>query len=425
MSEPRVVRPRGVEDVLPDEAAAWQRLEAVARELFRRFGFREIRTPIFEHTDLFLRGVGEDTDIVSKEMYTFVDRAGRSLTLRPEATAGVVRAFLEGGLQAAPQPVKLFYAAAPMFRYDRPAVGRYRQFHQTGVEVLGAAAPAADAEVVALAHAFLREAGVPNPLVRLNSIGCPVCRPRYRERLLAYYAPHADELCPDCRVRLARNPLRLLDCKVPEDARLAAGAPRAVDALCADCAAHFAGVQELLRAASVPFALDPGIVRGLDYYTRTVFEVVGEETGALLGGGRYDGLVETLGGPPTPAVGFALGMERLLAVLRRAGSAPEGKGGPDAFVASAEAAYAVQAFRLAARLRAAGFAAESDLVGRGLRAQLRHADRLGARFALVLGEGEAQQGMVSVRDMRTGAQQAVPLAELEAWLAAARAQAPA
>lgn len=416
MSQVKVPRPRGVDDLLPDAAGAWQRLDVVARAVCRRFGFHEIRTPIFEHTDLFLRGVGEDTDIVAKEMYTFVDRAGRSLTLRPEGTAGAVRAYIEGGLQAAPQPVKLFYSSAPMFRYDRPAVGRYRQFHQTGVEVFGAASPAADAEVIALAHTLFAEAGLPRAEVRLNSVGCPTCRPTYRERLLAYYRPHLGNLCADCRVRYERNPLRLLDCKVPSCASLAAGAPAVSEALCAGCAAHFAALRELLSAADVPFATDPGIVRGLDYYTRTVFEVVSGDGGALCGGGRYDGLVETLGGPAVAAVGFALGIERLLdALVRARGRAADGDG-PDVFVVGTGDGALPDALRVASGLRAAGLSAEFDLAGRGIRAQMRHADRIDARFVAVLGEEEAARGVVAVREMRTGAQEDVAADGLAQWV---------
>jgi histidyl-tRNA synthetase len=413
MSGVRVARPRGTEDLLPAAAEALRRLDDAFRAVFRLYGFREIRTPLFEHTDLFLRGVGEDTDVVAKEMYSFADRAGRSLTLRPEGTAGVVRAYLDGGLQAAPQPVKLFYSAAPMFRYDRPAEGRYRQFHQAGVELLGTPEPAADAETVALAAALLTAAGMTGVGIHLNSIGCPVCRPVYRQRLLEYYRPHVAGMCADCQARYGRNPLRLLDCKVPADAALAAGAPRAVDTLCAACAEHFQRVQQLLSAAGVPWELDHGIVRGLDYYTRTVFEAVGGAEGTLCGGGRYDGLVETLGGPATPAVGFALGMERLLAALARAGLAPAQASAPEAFVVGEDPAAA---FVLAQRLRAQGIAVEADLSARSARAQMRQADRLGARVAILLGGPSAAPDTLTLRDLRSGAQQVVPADRVAEWL---------
>lgn len=415
MKGARIPKPRGVADILPDMAGAWQVLDATFRLQFRRYGFGEVRTPIFEQTDLFLRGVGEDTDIVAKEMYSFSDRAGRSLTLRPEGTAGVARAYLEGGLSAAPQPVKMFYSSAPMFRYDRPAVDRYRQFHQTGAEIFSAAAPAADAEMIALAHALLAAAGLGEAEVRLNSVGCSACRPVYRQRLLDYYRPHIDGMCADCRSRYERNPLRLLDCKVPSDAALAEGAPTASDSLCADCAAHFSAVGNLLSAAAVPFRVDPGIVRGLDYYTRTVFEVVAGDAGALCGGGRYDGLVEALGGPPTPAVGFAIGIERLLAAMGRAGTGIPGSESLDLFIAFEQESRQSDAFRLAALLRREGLAVETDLMGRSLRAQLRHADRLGTRFVAVLPDN-ATHGLLTLRDMRTGAETDVRHEDLVAFV---------
>jgi histidyl-tRNA synthetase len=415
MSALRLTAPRGVADVLPQAAGAWQRLEAVARDVFRRYGFAEIRTPMFEATELFLRSVGEDTDIVAKEMYTFVDRGGRSVTLRPEGTAGVVRAYLEHGMNAGPQPVKLCYVSAPMFRYDRPEAGRYRQFHQMGVEVLGAAAPAADAEVIAAAHALIADAGLPDAAVRLNSVGDAACRPAYRERLRDHYRPHLEALCPDCRVRFDRNPLRLLDCKQPQCAPFIASAPTLADALCDACRAHLDEVQALLTAARIPFRLDPGIVRGLDYYTRTVFEVVHPTLGALCGGGRYDGLVEELGGPPTPAVGFALGVERLLLALGERGVEAPAQA-PEVFVACAAEELRQEAFRTAMAWRGQGVAAEVDLLGRSFRAQMRHADRLGARFVAVVGRSEVERGTVTVRDMGAGTQEEVEAAGAVAYL---------
>jgi histidyl-tRNA synthetase len=410
MSSPRLAAPRGMPDILPPEVAQWRRVEAIARQVFSQAGFQEIRTPLVEATELFLRGVGEATDIVDKEMYTFVDRGGRSVTLRPEGTAGVVRAYLEHGMYAGPQPTKLSYVSAPMFRYDRPEAGRYRQFFQTGVEVLGAASPTADAEVVATAHRLIVEAGLGEATVRLNSVGDDACRPRYREALLAYYRPHLKELCPDCQVRYHRNPLRLLDCKEASCAPLVAAAPSILDALCSDCRAHLEGVEELLQAAGVPFQVDPRIVRGLDYYTRTVFEVVHPRLGAVCGGGRYDGLVEQLGGPPTPAVGFALGMERLLLALREAGVEVPSPS-PTVFLVCAAPELRPQAFALLTRWRAAGVWAEMDLADRSLRAQMRHADRLGVRYVAVYGPSEAQAGAITVREMATGTQTALPLDE--------------
>ncbi len=402
----RITRPRGVSDVFPNATPAWQELDLRFRRLFHGFGFGEVRTPMFEHTDLFLRGVGADTDIVAKEMYSFADRAGRSLTLRPEATAGVVRAYLEGGLSAAPQPVKLYYVNAPMFRYDRPAVDRYRQFHQSGAELFGASGPAADAEVIALAHALIREFGLGQAEVCINSIGCSTCRPAYRQTLLEYYRPHIATMCADCQSRYERNPLRLLDCKVPADASLATGAPSAIDSLCRDCAEHFSQVQMLLSAAGVAYQVDPGIVRGLDYYTRTVFEVVAGTAGSLCGGGRYDGLVEALGGPPTPAVGFAVGVERLLSAMERAGVKMPKAEAPEVFLAAEGETQRLSAFRLAAALRGEGLTVETDLMDRGLRAQLRHAARLGVPYVAVLTD-PAEAGVIALRDMRRGTQATV------------------
>ncbi len=416
MSAQRIAAPRGTQDILPGSVESWQRLEATTRALLRRHGFREIRTPMFEHTDLFQRGVGEDTDVVAKEMYTFTDRGGRSVTLRPEGTAGVVRAYLEHGMQAGPQPVKLAYVSAPMFRYDRPEAGRYRQFHQMGVEILGAAAPMADAEAIAVARALLADSGLPDTRVHLNSVGDGACRPAYRDSLRAYYAPHLDELCAACRVRYERNPLRLLDCKEPDCTVLAASAPSPLDALCPPCREHLDGVRALLAVEGVPYEIDPGIVRGLDYYTRTVFEVVHPTLGALCGGGRYDGLVEELGGPATPAVGFALGVERLLLALAETAVVPAPPARPDVFLIAASDALRTDAARLVADWRAAGVAAETDLLGRSFRAQMRHADRLGAPFVAVLGADEALRGAVALRDMAAGNQEEVATDRVVAWL---------
>lgn len=418
MSALKVAAPRGTEDILPGAIEAWQAVEATTRALFRAFGFIEVRTPLFEHTDLFQRGVGEDTDVVAKEMYTFTDRGGRSVTLRPEGTAGVVRAYLERGLHAGSQPAKLGYVSAPMFRYDRPEAGRSRQFHQMGVEVLGSASPMADAEVITLARSLIVRAGLAEATVRLNSVGDDACRPAYREKLRAHYAPHLDELCADCRVRYDRSPLRLLDCKKPSCQPLVLGAPSTLDALCAECAEHFAGVQAFLGAAEVPFAVDASIVRGLDYYTRTVFEVVHPALGALCGGGRYDGLVAELGGAPTPAVGFALGVERLILAVREAGGLVPAEAGPDVFIVCPTDDLRPAAFRLATSWRDAGLAAETDLVGRSFRAQMRHADRLKARYTAVLGQDEAARGTVALRDMASGAQEEVRAEASAAWLQA-------
>ncbi len=411
-------RPRGTNDVLPVEAARWRALESHIHRLAAAYGYGEVRTPLFEHAELFQRSVGQDTDIVEKEMYVFVDRAGRRLALRPEGTAAVVRAFLEGGLSAAPLPVKLYYAGSAMFRYDRPEAGRYRQFHQAGVEVLGSSDPAADAEVVALAVDLLTGLGLGGLEVRLNSIGCPRCRPAYRERLREHYRPYLDRLCEDCRRRFDGNPLRLLDCKV--DRGPAEAAPPLTAFLCDECTRHFRALQGYLNALGLTYTLDPRLVRGLDYYTRTVFEVTHPRLGAqssLCGGGRYDGLVEALGGPPTPAVGFALGMERLLLALEAEGLAPAAPAGPDVFVGAAGDGVRAEAMALAARLRRSGLTVETDLSGRSLRAQLKHAARLGAPFAVLVGEEELARGAAVLRHLERGEQEEVPLDRLAERLA--------
>lgn len=386
-------RPRGTEDVLPEAAGAWRRIEGIARDLAAQYGFGEVRTPSFEHTEL-IHHVGESTDVVQRETYDFSDRGARGLTLRPEGTAPVVRAALEGGLFARGLPVKVYYLTMSAFRYERPEAGRLREHHQFGAEIFGAPGPAADAELMALMAAFLAEAGIRDASAHLNSIGCPVCRPAYREALVAYYSARTATLCADCQRRLAQNPLRLLDCKPDREAAL--GAPHAADHLCAACRDHLDGLCALLQVAGVPFEIDHLLVRGFDYYTRTVFEFVHGGIGsqaALGGGGRYDGLVEALGGPATPAAGFGLGMERLLLALRQEGRAADPDAPCELFVAGPTAA----ALRLTMAARRAGLRADFDPLGRSLKAQFRYADRLGARIVAVL--PEADHGAVTLRDM--------------------------
>ncbi len=408
--------PRGTRDLLPGEVEKWQWVEEAARRLCRLYGYREIRTPIFEHTELFLRGVGESTDIVQKEMYTFTDKGGRSITLRPEGTAPVARAYLEHNLHALPQPVKLYYLG-PMFRYDRPQAGRLRQFHQFGVECFGAADPGVDAEVVTLTWEFLSGLGLQDLRLELNSVGCPGCRPGYARALEEFFAPQEKHLCSFCRQRLKRNPLRLLDCKEEGCRAAAAAAPQVTSYLCSECEAHFLKVQEYLEALGVPFTVNPRLVRGLDYYTRTTFEVVSQKLGAqnsLAGGGRYDNLVASYGGPPVPGIGVAVGLERVLIALESEGAAPVPEDERPVFVVAAGDAPALEreALRLLAALRRAGWAAEKDYLGRSLKAQLKHAARLGARFVVIVGEEEFARGTVAVRDMDRGAQVEVARAAL-------------
>ncbi len=405
-------RPRGTQDVGPDEAPAWQWVETVARETAARFGFHEARTPTFEEAALFERGVGDATDVVQKEMYRFRDRGERLMSLRPESTAGIVRAFVENHWDAPGLPVKLYYIQSH-FRYERPQQGRYREHHQFGAELFGAPGPQADAEVILLAVRFLERLGARDLSVRLNSIGCEVCRPGYREALVAYYTPHVDELCPDCQRRLAHNPLRLLDCKVPADQALKAQAPRSRDHLCATCADHERTLTGQLGLLRVPWQIDPTLVRGLDYYTRTVFEVHDRDGFAIVGGGRYDRLMQELGGPAMPGVGFGLGIERLLQYLSSVGLAPPGHLGPKVFVAARDEDARRVAWMVADRLRQAGIAAEWDLLDRSLKAQFRIADRAGATHVVILGPAELSTGSASVRDLRTSEQAIVPMDALE------------
>jgi len=411
---PRYKAPRGTQDILPDVSWRWQRLEAAFRDICRRYAYREIRTPLFEDTELFVRGTGETTEIVNKQMYTFDDRGGRSLTLRPEGTPSVVRAYLEHSLGAAGGTGK-FYYLAPIFRYERPQAGRYRQHHQLGVEAIGAPGPEIDAEVIALFHDFLAEIRLEGAVSHLSSIGCPQCRPALSQALRDFFAPHIGEMCDFCQARYQSNPLRILDCKVPQDIARREGAPSALDHLCQECREHFAGVRTHLDALGISYEVDPTIVRGLDYYTRTAFEVIHPGLGAkdvIMGGGRYDGLADMLGGPPTPGIGFGSGLERLLLVLGDSDSAPA----LDVYIAAASAEARAPALALAAELRKAGLATDLDFTGRSLRAQMREAARLGARRAALLGEEELQKGSVTVRDMASGEQHTVPRAEVARWL---------
>lgn len=403
--------PRGTKDILPDTVAQWTHVEKVIRELCARYGYHEIRTPIFEHTELFLRGIGETTDVVEKEMYTFTDRGERSLTLRPENTASVVRSYLQNKLYAADALVKLFYIGS-MFRYDRPQAGRYREFHQFGVEALGEENPAVDAEIIVLAVEFLRALGLQELKLHLNSVGCPKCRPVYRERLQEFFRSHLKELCTDCRSRFERNPLRLLDCKNEHCHALAEGAPRITDCLCDECRTHFAEVQSYLTAAGIPFELDANLVRGLDYYTKTAFEVKYTPLGAqsaVAGGGRYDGLVEEVGGPPTPGIGFAVGLERVLLALEKQELLPEEPEAVDVFVVALGEAAQIPAFKLLHELRVAKLSAAMDFAGRSMKAQMKQANKKNARFVAILGEDEVKEASALLKDMKTSEQKKLAL----------------
>lgn len=412
-------RPRGTADILPGQVEKWRYIEEVIAQICREYGYREIRTPVFEHTELFVRGVGEDTDIVEKEMYTFRDRGDRSITLRPEGTASAVRAYLENKLYAGPQPVKLYYTG-PMFRYDRPQAGRLRQFHQFGVEIFGSYHPAVDAEVMAMAMDFYGRLGLNDLELHINSVGCPDCRPVVRKKLQEFFQPVLGDLCPNCRGRFKRNPLRILDCKSDRCAELSREAPTTVDFLCPDCEAHFAQVQQFLQNLGIPYFLNNRLVRGLDYYTRTAFEIMAPGIGAqssVGGGGRYDGLIEACGGPPTPGIGYALGLERIILALEKRGLVPAAVFGPEVFVAVLGDRAAREGFALLAKLRRAGIAADMDYQGRSLKAQMKYAGKLGVRYTVIIGEEELRRGIVVLRDMESGSQREIPVAEILTYLA--------
>lgn len=410
--------PRGTADILPDVQPLWRFVTETAREVALRHGYARLDTPIFEATGLFVRGVGEGTDIVDKEMYSFRDKGGDDLTLRPEATAALCRAYLEHGLQNGPRPVKLF-TIGPFFRHDKPQAGRYRQFQQFNCEAIGEIDPAVDAEIIQVAWRFYRELGLHDLALALNSIGCPKCRPNYLDALRAYSEAHFDDLCHDCQGRLARNPLRLLDCKNPRCQALMAGAPKTTDYLCAECADHFAGVRRFLGILGIPYQIDHRLVRGLDYYTKTVFEVLPAETGgqsAIGGGGRYDGLIEQLGGHPTPAVGFATGLERVILNLQRQGVTPESTAPPLVYVVHRGAGADEAAWQLARSIREAGWPAVVSFGGRSIKAQMRNANALGAGWAAILQENEVQAGTVTLRNLRDHAEEVLPQSKIAARL---------
>jgi histidyl-tRNA synthetase len=401
---------KGFNDLFGDESAAYTRMENTAREVFSRYGFQELRTPVLERTELFARSIGEETDVVSKEMYTFDDRKGRSMTMRPEATAGVCRAFIEAKAEQA-KPVAKYFTLGPMFRYERPQKGRQRQFHQINAEILGACEPESDAELMLMLHRFLSELGLKNVAFEVNSLGCAECRPVYHQALREYLAGlDADSFCPDCRRRRETNPLRVLDCKVPACKAMVKGAPSIREHLDEPCREHFAQVLALLDEAGLDYSLNPWLVRGLDYYQRTTFEVVSGEIGSqssVAGGGRYDGLIRDLGGPAAPGTGFACGMERLFMLL------PEtGEQRPDFYVAVLDPDAVAPAMLLAEQLRSQGFAGESGYASGSLKSRLRQANRTGARVCLMLGRDELDAGTVTAKDLGSGEQTVLAPREL-------------
>ncbi len=402
---------KGTEDVLPKESYRWQFIENIMREEARCYGFKEIRTPVFEHTELFARGVGQTTDVVQKEMYTFDTKGGESVTLRPEGTAGAARAVLEHALDNEGLPIKASYFVS-CYRYEKPQAGRLREFHQFGIEEYGTQSPVADAELICVAQSIFERLGIGQLRLELNSIGCPECRAKYNEALREYFGQFKDRLCQTCLSRLERNPMRLLDCKSPEDKEIAKDAPKITDYLCGECEQHFTEVKSYLDAAGVEYTVNPTIVRGLDYYTKTVFEFVTDCIGAqgtVCGGGRYDGLIEELGGKHMPSLGFAMGLERLLMVMDSQGIVIPNNNQTSLYIATMGDAAKVKAFELLRGVRECGLAAETDVVGRGLRAQMKYADKIGAKYSLVLGDNELEQNCASVKNMETGEQTSLAL----------------
>lgn len=403
--------PRGTHDVLPAEVYKWQAVEKKIRELCKDFAYAEIRTPMFEHTELFERGVGETTDVVQKEMYTFLDKGDRSITLRPEGTSPVVRSFVENSLYALPQPTKLYYIS-DCFRYEKPQAGRLRAFHQFGVEVFGAEGAQIDAEVISMAMMLFKRFGITGIELNINSIGCPACRKVYNEALKEYFKPHLDDLCETCRGRYEKNPLRILDCKSPECKEIYNSAPVLLDHICPDCLEHFKQLKKYLDVMGIKYSVDPTIVRGLDYYTKTVFEIVSKNIGAqgtVCGGGRYNGLVSELSGPEVPGVGFGLGIERLLLTLDNLGIELENDNKVDVFVASIGENADIFVQKLVYDLRSAGVKAERDYLGRSVKAQMKYANKTGAHFSFVLGDDDILSNKAIVKNMETGEQEEVSL----------------
>ena len=395
---------KGTKDVLPKDVHKNQYIEATALDIASKFGYKEIRTPVFEHTELFQRGVGDTTDVVQKEMYTFDDKGGRSITLRPEGTAGAVRSYLENGLCNEALPQKVCYLIS-CYRYEKPQAGRLREFHQFGVECFGSASPLADAEIIALAKSLFDTLGVKDLSLEINSIGCPPCRAEYHKALKKYFSSRKDELCDTCKSRLDRNPMRILDCKSPICHEIAEGAPVVIDYLCDECKEHFENVQKYLKAQNIEYTINPQIVRGLDYYTKTVFEFVSNSIGAqgtVCGGGRYDGLVEELGGQHTPSLGFAMGIERLMLLMEAQGCEfPEAEK-PDLFIVALGEKATLKAVEIAKDMREEGFSALLDLNQRSVRAQMKYADKLGAKFNVVIGDNEVEAKTAKLKNMQTG-----------------------
>lgn len=396
--------PRGTNDILPRDVAKWHYIEEKVKKICKNYGFSEIRTPVFEHTELFERGVGDTTDVVQKEMYTFLDKGDRSITLRPEGTAGAARAFLEHNLYAEALPSKLYYNIG-CYRYEKPQAGRLREFHQFGCECYGAKGPAIDAEIIALAGDVLNELGIPGLKLNINSIGCPTCRSKYNEVLRSYFSQHLDTLCDTCRSRYEKNPLRILDCKSPVCKGIGENAPMLLDYICSDCSQHFESVKKYLEASKIEYSVDPTIVRGLDYYTKTVFEfktLLEGTQGTVCGGGRYDGLIEELGGNSIPGIGFAMGIERIILAMEAAGVMPEFDSSPDLFVATIGENADIYSMGFIKMLRGEGVSVIRDYLDRSLKAQMKYSDKMGAKYSIVLGDTEIEEGKAKLKNMATG-----------------------
>lgn len=409
-----VQRPKGTQDAIPASINKWHTVESRVKAAAEKFGFKEIRTPVFEDTGLFVRSVGDTSDVVTKEMYTVSSKGDATFTLRPEGTAGAVRAMLENGVMNEGYPQKIYYIAS-CYRHEKPQAGRLREFHQFGVEMFGSASPYADAEVILLAKSILNECIGDKISLNINSIGCPECRAKYHTALKEYFLARKDELCDTCLERLEKNPMRLLDCKSPICSEIAKGAPSILDYLCDDCHDHFEKLKDILTAQGVKYTVNPKIVRGLDYYTRTVFEFISTDIGAqgtVCGGGRYDGLVSQLGGQPTPALGFGMGLERLILVMEKLGKEFDAPSVPDIYIAPMGDAAQFKASLIAQSLRDKGFKAECDLIGRGLKPQMRYADKISAKYVVVLGDNELESGNINLKNMTTGEQIPTTLSEL-------------
>ena len=409
-----ISKPRGTMDIMPEETPLWQHIEKTVRETASKYGYEEIRTPTFESTELFARGVGDSTDVVQKEMYTFEDREHRSFTLRPEGTASVVRALIENGRCSDAMPLRLYYLIS-CFRYEKPQAGRSREFFQFGTEMFGSSDPSADATVISLANEIIGSLGITDVGLHINSIGCPECRPGYRKALVEYFTDYSGELCESCRERLKTNPLRILDCKSPVCSEIAKKAPKMIDYLCGECKDHFESLTEYLSSMGIRYEIDPYIVRGLDYYTRTVFEFISGGIGAqstVCGGGRYDGLMKELGGPDLPGIGFAMGLTRLILAMKASGAEMPASAVPAVYFCTMGKEAVKYALSQVAVLREKGIFADCDIVGRSVKSQMKYADKIKARYAVVIGDNELQTGKAVLKDMILGSSREVGLKEL-------------